>query len=118
MSEKVKCKKCGGADFNDSGDCRTCRKRYNDAYRAKAAGGGSAVKTKKAKASKVLVVAAAALPALEIQRCYGLKAQIDDSDGDPYLVIQQTGDGDKTDALCLSRLEFRQLIEKFGSWAA
>lgn len=108
MSDK--CKKCGGADFTPGGKCRPCQKKSNDAYRAKAAGGGSKVKTKKVKAPKA---PKAAPLALEIPGGgYGFKAHVD---GD-HLGIEQTSEDEK-DTIWLSRSEFKLLTEKFGGWA-
>lgn len=99
MNEKKKCEACGGVDLTAGGKCRTCK-------------AGAKGKTIKARSPSP----ATAKPSLEIQRCYGLKASIDDSDGDPYLIVEQS-DGDDKDTICLSRLELRHLVEKFGSWA-
>lgn len=110
-----KCKKCGGTDFNPSGDCRPCRKEANAAYRAKSAGKGKAVKTKKAKTPKTPKAKLIATE-LTVDACFGFTASVTD---EGYLQVQQCGqDGVVTDTLVLSRPEFRQLIEKFTSWAA
>jgi hypothetical protein len=69
-------------------------------------------KAKDAKPAEISA-APAALFVLEIQQGYGLKAWIDD----PYLMIQQDDGEGKTDAICLSRSELRQLIAKFADWA-
>jgi hypothetical protein len=117
MNEKAKCGKCGGTDFTDGGKCRACQKIRNEAYRIKHAGGGSAVKSKtKAKDSKPAAISAppAAAEVLEIQQGYGLKAHIDE----PYLFVAQDDGEGETDTVCLSRAEFRQLLAKYGSWAA
>lgn len=111
-----KCKKCGGTDFNPSGDCRPCRKEANAAYRAAHAGKkGKAVKTKKVKAPKAVKVKAVELE-LAVDACFGFTASITD---EGYLQVQQHGqDGALSDTLVLSRPEFRQLVEKFSRWAA
>lgn len=119
MSDK--CTKCGSADFTEGGKCRPCQKVRNEAYRAKhanAAGGGSAVKRKKkTKEAKPAAEAAAASTSatLEIEHGYGLKASIDEA----YLIIEQhDGETDSDDKICVSRSEFRLLVEKFSGWAA
>jgi hypothetical protein len=71
------------------------------------------VKTK-AKDAKPAAISAPVATVLEIQQGYGLKAWIDD----PYLMIEQSDGEGKTDAICVSRAELRQLCEKFGPWAA
>jgi hypothetical protein len=69
------------------------------------------VKTKKAKP----VAAATPAIALEIEQGYGLKASLDDA----YLILEQhDGETGNEDKICLSRSEFRQLVGKFGAWAA
>lgn len=79
-------------------------------------GGGSAVKTKKAKASEHAPTAAAAPPMLIIDACFGLEAQVN---GDGYLEVQQrNNEGEVSDTLVMTRLEFKQLVEKYGPWAA
>jgi hypothetical protein len=112
------CKKCGGKDFTDGGKCRACQRKANEKYRLKHAGGGSAVTSKtKAKDSKPAAISAPApAPAevLEIEQGYGCKAH---TDGRYLFVAQDDGEG-KTDTVCLSRTEFKQLIEKYGAWAA
>lgn len=110
------CEKCGANDFTPKGRCRPCKRAANKAYLAKIAGKGRAVKTKaiakNAKPAEISAPAAAAV--LEIQQGYGLKAWTDE----PYLFLEQADGEGKTDAICLSRSELRQLIEKFGAWAA
>ncbi len=109
MSDKTKCGQCGSTDFTPGGACRACKKKANEKYRAKTAGGGRSVK------AKVLVPVSAVTPTLEIEQGYGLKARIDEA----YLIVEQhDGETDSDDSVCLSRSEFRLLIEKFGSWAA
>jgi hypothetical protein len=105
------CKKCGGTDFTPKGTCKACKKRMNDAYRAKAMGGGKTVKGKRKKASPK----AATTPAAElvIDACFGLKASID---GD-YLKVEQSDAEGNVDTLMLSRTEARQLIVNFSKWA-
>lgn len=87
----------------------------------KPAGGGSAVKTK-AKGAKTTAQISAEVPAptgtvdpnrIEIEHGYGVRAWIDES----YLMLQQDDGEGKTDALCLSRAEFRVLVEKYKEWA-
>lgn len=69
----------------------------------------------KAKDVRPAEIPAPALERLVIEHGYGLTAAIDED----YLIVTQhdgeTGDDDK---ICLSRSEFRQLVGKFGSWAA
>lgn len=106
------CGKCGASDFTPKGKCRPCKKVKNDAYRAKAAGGGSTV-TAKAKAAPK---AAAVTLRLDIDACFGFEAAVN---GDGYLDIQQRDStGEITDTVVMSRSEFRQLVEKFSLWAA
>jgi hypothetical protein len=105
------CEKCGASDFTPKGKCRPCKKRANDAYRAKATG-GRAVKAKAKAAPK----AAAAPLRLEIDACFGFEAAVN---GDGYLDIQQRDStGEITDTVVMSRSEFRLLVEKFTPWAA
>jgi hypothetical protein len=109
------CGKCSGTDFTDGGKCRACQRKANEKYRLKHAGGGSTVTSKtKAKESKPVEISAPA-PAevLEIQQGYGLRAHIDE----PYLFVAQDDGEGKTDMVCLSRTELKQLIERFGRWA-
>lgn len=110
------CGKCGGNDFTPKGACRGCKRAKNVAYRERAAG-KTAAKTK-AKNAKPAAEISALLPEgttkLEIQQGFGLKAWTDE----PYLFLEQSDGEGKTDALCLSRSELRQLIDKFGPWAA
>lgn len=108
------CSTCGGTDFTDGGKCRACQRKSNEKYRQKHAGGGSAVKTKAKDVKPDVISAPVPAEVLEIQQGYGLKAWIDD----PYLMIEQREDETKTDAVCISRTEFRQLLAKFGAWAA
>lgn len=107
------CEKCGGTDFTPSGKCRACQKAANEKYRAKAVGGGSAVKKKK-KPAKAKPAARLAV-ALEIEQGYGVRAVVDDA----YLILEQhDGETDSDDKICLSRTEFRALVGKFSEWAA
>lgn len=69
----------------------------------------------KAKSAKPAEISAPAPDELVIEQGYGLKASIDED----YLIIEQhDGETDKDDKICLSRSELRQLIGKFGGWAA
>lgn len=111
MSDKAKCKKCDGTDFTPGGKCRGCQKKRNDDYRKKTAGGGSKVKTKKVKASKVK----AAAETLHIAPGFGCEAAIKDG---ILEVNQRDGAGDIVDTVVLSKGEFRALVEKYGGWAA
>jgi hypothetical protein len=114
---KAACKKCGGTDFTPGGACRPCKRAVNDAYRAKHAGGGTVKSKAKAKDAKPAAISAPASGAdtLVIEHGYGLTAAIDEE----YLIVtQHDGETDKDDKICLSRSELRQLIVKFGSWAA
>lgn len=72
--------------------------------------------TVKAKQAKTPRISAAAPPeqVLEIEQGYGLKAWVDD----PYLMIEQSDHDGKADTICLSRSELRQLLGKYGEWAA
>jgi hypothetical protein len=111
MTTKV-CEKCGASDFTPKGKCRPCKKVANDAYRAKAAGGGSAVKTKKTRAPKVNDK----IVELVVDACFGFEARIT---AEGFLEVQQrNSDGEVSDTLVMSRPEFRQLVDKFTSWAA
>jgi hypothetical protein len=84
-------------------------RRWHEAF-----GGGSV--TVKAKQAKTPRISAAAPPeqTLEIEQGYGLKAWVDD----PYLMIEQSDHAGKADTICLSRSELRQLLGKYGEWAA
>jgi hypothetical protein len=109
--ENGKCTVCGGTDFTPAGTCRACNKKRNDAYRAKAAGGKV-----KAKTPKPAKAPARATHELVVDACFGFQAAVN---GDGYLEIQQRDQsGEVTDTLTLSRPEFRQLVDKFGAWAA
>lgn len=113
--ENGKCTVCGGGDITPGGACRACNKKRNDAYRAKAAGGGT-VKTKKAKKPKSEPKLKHPRHELVVDACFGFEAAVN---GDGYLEIQQRDQsGEVTDTLTLSRPEFRQLVDKFGAWAA
>lgn len=114
------CKKCGGTDFTEAGKCKACKRATNNAYLAKLRSspsvGDSAVKAK-AKNEKPAAAEspAPAAPALQlaIEQGYGLKAWTDDA----YLMIEQHDGEGKTDAICVSRTEFKRLIETFGGWS-
>ncbi len=69
----------------------------------------------KAKSAKPAEISAPAPDQLVIEHGYGLTAAIDEE----YLIVtQHDGETDKDDKICLSRSELRQLISKFGGWAA
>lgn len=90
MTDKKKCQHCGGVDLTAGGKCRACKK------------------TGKVNGRPATAV-------LEIQQGYGLKAYVDE----PYLMIEQSETpGGKPDAICLSRSELKQIVEKFGPWSA
>lgn len=106
------CEKCGGKEFAANGDCKACKRVYNKAYREKAKAAGGKTKAKNVKPAIAIVMPERA-PVLEIQQGHGIKAWIDE----PYIMLEQADGEGATDAICLSRSEFRQLVDKFGSWA-
>jgi len=74
------------------------------------------VKTKtKAKSAKAPEISTPAPDELVIEHGYGLTASIDE---DYLIVTQHDGENGKDDKICLSRSELRQIIGKFGGWAA
>jgi predicted ATP-dependent serine protease len=106
-NEKGVCNVCGAGDFTAAGKCKACSKKYNKAYRAKHAGGGSVKTAKAAKPQKPEALR------LSLPAAYGLSASIDED----YLQIQQTDQEGNTDSLMISRAEFIALVGRFSQWA-
>ena len=118
MTTKV-CSVCETSKAQDEfpkkgAQCKACiAKKAKAAYQAKAAGGGRAVKTKKAKAA---TKANGKHVELVVDACFGFEASITQ---EGFLQVQQrNAEGEVSDTLVVSRTEFRQLVDKFSGWAA
>ena len=120
MSDKTRiCSSCEEPkqdpdDFPKKGaQCKGCiSKKAAASYRAKNRNGTK----KKPKAKSAPKATAAKSLSLEIDACFGLEATVT---VEGFLQVQQrNNEGDVSDTLVISRTEFRQLVDKFASWAS